>query len=120
ARALTLLSGTAAVKVYDQRWTEDGALCIIMELLSGTHLEERLLMMKGEGRQMSPHELAMLLEPVVHTLDVAHRNNILHRDIKPANIFVLDSGGVRLLDFGFAKFTHLRGMTEYGQVAGSP
>ncbi len=120
ARALSLLSGTAAVKVYDQRWTDDGSLCIIMELLRGAHLEIRLHRLSEAGRLMSPAELEPILQPVVQTLDVAHRNNILHRDLKPANIYVQDDGSVRLLDFGFAKFTHLRGMTRFGEVAGSP
>jgi serine/threonine-protein kinase len=44
----------------------------------------------------------------------------LHRDLKPRNIFVLDKGGVRLLDFGFAKFTRMRSVTQVGMVAGSP
>jgi serine/threonine-protein kinase len=120
ARALTLLSGTAAVKVFDQRWTDDGALCIIMELLIGVHLDGYLNQLAERGERISPQQLENLITPVVHTLDIAHRNNILHRDVKPANIYVMHDGAVRLLDFGFAKFTHLRGMTAYGEVAGSP
>ncbi len=120
ARALCTLSGTSAVRVFDQRWTADGALCIVMELLEGKHFEETLRDMQRRHRQMSPGHLALLLEPVVETLDVAHRNAILHRDLKPANIFVLKDGSVRLLDFGFAKFERLFAMTNYGQVAGSP
>lgn len=120
ARALCTLSGTSAVRVFDQRWTADGALCIVMELLEGKHFEEMLKDLQRRHRQMSPGHLALLLEPVVDTLEVAHRNAILHRDLKPANIFVLEDGSVRLLDFGFAKFERLFAMTNYGQVAGSP
>ena len=120
ARALSVLSATAAVTVYDQRWTSHGALCIVMELLTGKHLEAHLQSIEAGGGRISPAELAKLIAPIVSTLEVAHRNNILHRDIKPANIYVTDSGQVRLLDFGFAKFTHLRAMTRYGQIAGSP
>lgn len=120
ARALSLLTGTSAVKVYDQKWTADGALCIVMELLTGVHLDDYLAALNRLGRQVSPEDLEKLIAPIVHTLEVAHRNNILHRDVKPANIYVLEGGAVRLLDFGFAKFTHLRPMTRYGQIAGSP
>ena len=120
ARALSLLSGTAAVKVFDQKWTAEGALCIVMELLTGVHLDDYLAALHRLGRQLSAQDLEVLIAPIVNTLDVAHRNNILHRDIKPANIYVMEGGAVRLLDFGFAKFTHLRPMTRYGQIAGSP
>lgn len=120
ARALCMLSGTSAVRVFDQRWTADGALCIVMELLEGVHLEATLRDMERRGRLISPAHLVLLLEPVVETLEVAHRNAIIHRDLKPANIFVQSNGSVRLLDFGFAKFERLMAMTQFGQVAGSP
>lgn len=120
ARALCTLSGTSAVRVFDQRWTSDGALCIVMELLEGEHLENVLRGMHKQHKKVSPARLSLLLEPVVETLDVAHANAIIHRDLKPANIFVSTDGTVRLLDFGFAKFERLFAMTSYGQVAGSP
>lgn len=120
ARALCTLSGTSAVRVFDQRWAADGSLCIVMELLEGVHLEAVLREQEARGRLVSPAQLALLLAPVVETLEVAHRNAILHRDLKPANIFVLNDGTVRLLDFGFAKFERLMAMTQFGQVAGSP
>lgn len=120
ARALCTLSGTSAVRVFDQRWTADGALCIVMELLEGIHFEATLRDMEQHQRSMSPAHLSLLLAPVVDTLEVAHRNSIIHRDLKPANIFILQDGSVRLLDFGFAKFERLMAMTNFGQVAGSP
>ena len=120
ARALTLLAGAAAVKVHDQATTSDGALCLVMEFLKGADLEDTLRALEAEARLLSLVDLEHIIAPVVETLELAHRHNIVHRDVKPGNIFVLDDGSVRLLDFGFAKFLELSGMTQSGYVAGSP
>jgi serine/threonine-protein kinase len=120
AHALTVLRGTAAVQILHQAWAEDGAFCLVTELLRGQDFEEHLLALEARKERLSPAELTRLLEPVVKTLEAAHHAGILHRDIKPRNIFVLEKGGVRLLDFGFAKFTRMRKVTQTGVVAGSP
>ncbi len=120
ARAMASLTGTAAVRVLDQRWSDDGALCLVMELLHGKDFEDYLRNLEAQGQRLAPAELLRLIEPIVHTLEVAHDRGILHRDLKPANIFVLDGGGVRLVDFGFAKFVRERRFTADGFIAGSP
>jgi eukaryotic-like serine/threonine-protein kinase len=120
AQALTMLSGTAAVRVYHQVWTDDGALCLVLELLRGQDFEGHLLGLESGGLRLEPAELVRVLDPIVETLERAHAQGILHRDLKPANIFLLEGGGVRLLDFGLAKFLRWRGLTRDGFVAGSP
>lgn len=120
AHALTVLSGTSAVQIFHQAWADDGAFCLVTELLHGKDFEEHLLALEAREERLTPSELTTLLEPVVKTLEAAHTAGILHRDIKPRNIFVLEKGGVRLLDFGFAKFTRMRRVTQAGVVAGSP
>jgi serine/threonine-protein kinase len=120
ARAMTSLAGTAAVRVYDQRWTDEGALCLVMELLDGLDFERYLHALAERGQVVTPPHLIELLAPIVFTLQAAHDMGIVHRDLKPANIFVTKSDGVRLLDFGFAKFTRLRGFTMSGTIPGSP
>lgn len=120
AHALTVLTGTSAVRVLHQAWTDDGAFCIVMELLHGVDLEKYLRNREVLGTPTTPRDLIPILTPIVDTLEVAHAAGILHRDLKPGNVFILDTGEVRLLDFGFAKFTRMRPVTQAGMVAGSP
>ncbi|MCB9627318.1 MAG: protein kinase [Sandaracinaceae bacterium] len=67
-------------------------------------------------------EALALFDPIAETLSRAHALGIVHRDLKPANVFLSRDPGrrVRLMDFGFAKFGHLRSLTADGFVAGSP
>lgn len=123
ARAMTTLMRTHAVRALDQCFTDDGCMALVMELLHGEELEDRLRALEAREQRMSAAEVVQLLDPIAATLDVAHDRGIVHRDLKPSNIFLIDAahgGGVRLLDFGFAKFVHLRGVTQQGTVAGSP
>lgn len=118
--ALTVLAGTAAVRVYHQVWGEDGTLFLVMELLHGANLETCLDKAKEHGQILGFSDLKPIMEPVVSTLETAHAAGILHRDLKPGNIFVQNDGSVRLLDFGFAKFLRMRSVTLAGHIAGSP
>ena len=123
AQALAVLSGTSAVRVLDQRWTSDGVLCLVMELLQGADLETVLGRLSRRGLSFPVDALELVFEPVATTLERAHEKGILHRDLKPANIFVADSPNgpaVKLLDFGFAKFVRMRSFTRDGTIAGSP
>jgi serine/threonine protein kinase len=123
ARAMAQLQGTAAVRVLDQGWTDDGAMCLVTELLDGRPLDEVLEAREAAGTRADVATVLRLMEPVVQTLHAAHEIGIVHRDLKPANIFVLSEargGGVRLIDFGFAKFQRLRGLTADDMIAGSP
>ena len=118
--ALTVLAGTAAVRIYHQVWGDDGALFLIMELLRGANLETCLDAAKDREQRLGFADLLPIMEPVVSTLETAHAAGILHRDLKPGNIFVQTDGTVRLLDFGFAKFLRMRSVTLAGHIAGSP
>jgi serine/threonine-protein kinase len=118
---MAALQGTAAVRVLDQVWTDDGCMCLVTELLHGQPLDDVLEAAEKNGARADVGALVRLLGPVVTTLHAAHEIGIVHRDLKPANIFVLEKDqGVRLLDFGFVKFTRLRGLTRDGMIAGSP
>ncbi len=123
AQAMTQLRGTAAVRVLDQIAASEGAVGIVMELLRGHDLKDELRELEDRGERMPLDRVRGLFAPIVKTLEAAHGHGIVHRDLKPENIFVIHpayGGGVRLLDFGFARFTRNRRITRNGLVAGSP
>ena len=122
-QALAQLSGTAAVHVFEQCWSDDGALCTVMELLEGADLQTVVERLEAQGIPFPVDGIPVVFGPVVSTLERAHSLGIVHRDLKPANLFVVDSRPtptIRVLDFGFAKFTRMRSFTVAGTVAGSP
>jgi eukaryotic-like serine/threonine-protein kinase len=120
AEVMSQLSDTAAVRALSRVRAEDGALGIVMELLHGSDLAALLERREAEGIKANREWLEPTFEPIVHTLEAAHARGIVHRDLKPSNVFVLDGGGVRLLDFGFAKLLRAVPITAAQFVAGSP
>jgi eukaryotic-like serine/threonine-protein kinase len=119
-QAMSELKGTAAVQFMDLCRGNDGDLCLVMELLTGVDLDEHLYSLQLRKERMSPKRVAEIFDPVVSTLEVAHAAGILHRDLKPANIFLLENGGVRLLDFGMTRLKGGVPLTAAGTVMGSP
>jgi hypothetical protein len=76
----------------------DGATALVMELVEGPTLAERIT----QGA-MSPDEALPIAKQIAEALEAAHEQGIIHRDLKPANIKVQDDGTVKVLDFGLAK-----------------
>jgi serine/threonine protein kinase len=77
---------------------------MVLEYLKGQTLTDQIT----GGRRLSAARTLELVVPVVRALIAAHEQGIVHRDLKPDNIFVTDSGGIKVLDFGIAKI-HERG-----------
>src|SRR5690606_28420611 len=115
-QAVSVLKGTAAVDLLDVCRGNDGELCLVMELLTGMDLDDHLDALRQRGERMRLERVAEVFDPIVSTLETAHRAGILHRDLKPANIFLLDAGGVRLLDFGMARLKNAAPLTAAGMV----
>ena len=123
AEALMATRGTDALSVLDTGFTPDGRLCLVTELMIGEDLEDALMRREAAGQRFEREELTEVFLPLVTTLERAHAAHIIHRDLKPGNVFLDRSSGrtrVRLMDFGFARFSKLKKLTAAGFVAGSP
>jgi serine/threonine-protein kinase len=114
AQAAGILNHPNIVTVYD--FGEDsGVLYLAMEFLEGRSLQD---IVEEEG-VLPVERIIPIYEQVCGALDLAHTHKIIHRDVKPANIMILNSGIVKMTDFGIAKML-ATGMTQAGQILGTP
>jgi serine/threonine-protein kinase len=121
ARTAAKFRHPAIVRITDFGTADGGVPFLVMELLRGESLSERIRRM---GR-LDPDTAIQLLLPVAHGLEAAHRNSVVHRDLKPENVLLaeLDSGvQPKLLDFGVAKVESpgQTRLTSSGVAVGSP
>jgi len=79
----------------------DGLPFLVMELLEGETLRDRLSIAGEKGFPLE--DLLDLSIQVIDGLQAAHEKGIIHRDVKPANIFLTKKGVCKILDFGLAK-----------------
>ncbi|HET6222241.1 MAG TPA: protein kinase, partial [Dongiaceae bacterium] len=94
----SLHRATAIVHVFDYL-EANGTAYIVMELLSGQTLEERI----AKDGKLSPEEVDRILWPLLDGLEQVHGAGFLHRDIKPANILLDATGNPTLIDFGASR-----------------
>lgn len=116
ARALARLDHPNVVTVHHiVDPGEDGYPWIVMELVAGSSLQDRL----AEG-PMDPAEAAELGRGILSALNAAHASGIQHRDVKPANVLLRTDGRPVLTDFGIAAIRESTSLTMTGALIGSP
>jgi serine/threonine protein kinase len=99
--------------VHSIESTPDDQLFIVMAYCDGQTLKERL-----EQGPVSIDEALWIATQVADGLAKAHAQGVIHRDIKPGNL-MLSEHGVRILDFGLAKFADSLQLTLTGSMVGT-
>jgi len=122
AQVCSRLGNPHIVDVLDFDTLDDGTPFMVMELLEGEDLAQRLVI---DGA-MAPAMVISIMRQICSALGRAHDEGVLHRDLKPSNIFLgrgdadLDPF-VKVLDFGISKVRGaLATLTGSQEILGTP
>src|SRR5664280_2248164 len=99
ARSIAALNHPNILAIHDVG-VQDGTSYLVMEMLEGETLRERL-----DRGPLPVRKAVEIGTQIAYGLAAAHERGIVHRDLKPENIFLTNDGHVKLLDFGLAKDT---------------
>jgi serine/threonine-protein kinase len=114
------------IQIVDFGTTDDQQPFMVMELLEGESLGQRL----HRAPPMTLAEMAQVASLTLRGLAAVHESGIIHRDLKPDNVFLtVDSSGAyfpKILDFGISRSTEPRSgrrsalTTREGMIVGTP
>lgn len=121
ARSASSIGHPNICEVYDVGYLPDLSPYMVMELLHGSTLADRL---ETEG-SLPFNDVFDIITQVLSALVAAHAKGIIHRDIKPENVFLSERVGcppmVKLLDFGIVKpQDDGLELTNAGTIMGTP
>lgn len=139
AQVIAGLQHPHIVQIYEIGETE-GQPFIALELIEGGSLSQLL----AEG-PFPPRAAAALLEKIARAIHYAHQQGVIHRDLKPQNILIhrwpvpqddqalvrgphladgpnrnSDDLWPKVSDFGLAKRLDAVGLTQTGEIVGTP
>jgi serine/threonine protein kinase len=98
AQAASALNHPNIITLYDIV-SEGDMQCIVMEYISGKTLRD----LTPPGG-LPPAQALQYAAQIASALRAAHAAGLIHRDLKPSNIMVTESGLIKVLDFGLAKW----------------
>lgn len=95
----------------------DSSPYLVMECIVGQSLQDKI----DRSSPLRLQEILRIGMQIAAGLAAAHKQGLVHRDVKPSNI-LLENGveRVKITDFGLARAVDDVGMTQTGQIAGTP
>jgi len=132
AEAAALLHHPHIVPIF-ATGEEAGAYYYAMELIDGPSLDRVLEQLPRDTLPPLPpisplapsgvdffRNVARLVAEAADALHHAHGKGIIHRDVKPSNLLLASDGRLCVSDFGLARMTEEPGLTQSGDLVGSP
>ncbi len=120
ARLVARLSHPNIVTVHDAS-EQNGHLYIVMQLVNGGTLKNRLDQLQAQGQTLDVYEARRIFTQLASALSYAHDHGIIHRDVKPVNVLMDNQGRPILSDFGIAKvLAGTKELTRHGAGVGTP
>ena len=121
ARNVARLKHPNIVQVYDFEYDpSDESYYMVMELIEGPTLKERLVELATRDERLSLEESLRIIHDAGLALAYAHQQGMIHRDVKPANLMLDADGRIVLTDFGIAKIVTGVQFTASGGMVGTP
>lgn len=102
ARILAKFIGNPNIVGVRSYFQENGTAYFTMDYIEGVSFKTYL---REHGGRIDWQDAARILLPVMEALEAVHREGLIHRDVTPDNIYVVGDGGVKLLDFGAARYS---------------
>ncbi len=123
AQAMSSIRHRNVVSIHDYGRLKNGLVYLVMELLDGITLRERI----EQSAPLSSDHAGRILEQLTSGLAEAHRQGYVHRDLKPGNVILtgeVEREDVKILDFGIVaslrEGTDKERLTKTGYIIGTP
>lgn len=88
---------------------------VIMDYIEGQDLAKLM-----KTTNFSVEEAIDIFMQILDGIESIHGQKLIHRDLKPANIYMLESGEIKILDFGLSKLIDYTSITNTGDQLGTP
>jgi eukaryotic-like serine/threonine-protein kinase len=99
--------------IYGIESTDDGQPFIVMAYYEGPTLRQKM-----RDRDIFVSDAIEIAAQIAEGLAAAHARGVVHRDVKPGNLILTDQG-IKILDFGLARFVGSADLTTQGSVVGT-
>jgi tetratricopeptide (TPR) repeat protein len=119
ADALKVVGVPHVPAVYDSGKLPDGSVYVVMDFVKAPILADVMTELDGP---MSIDDFAKTALPMLEVMEVVQAKGLVHCDLKPENVFVHESFGAKLFDFGLVKKAGARPAAETKEeaAAGTP